>query len=252
MDSKAAYLNGNSMQNVNRKTSSVVIVAMFVFLGICLFFGIAEAGIAFIRNSHIMGFVFGAVLFVVALITMIIFSLYLKKGKFYGAGASVVYALAVLCLILLGFVIAFLTVKILNYSQPNTNQTDQKIYDFFSEDCIRAAEECTKITPQSRVEHTAVINDGAVFYVQTSHTDTFLGRITDGVYKFFPLVPPSESNDDPQPVCNAYTPMSTCVLVDCSKRIGGKEVECGKFRDEFIKCLQENDQERFNKCPKTS
>lgn len=225
MDSKKEYLNGNSMQNIGRKPAPAITISMYVFLGICMFFGIAEAGIAFVRNSHIMGFVFGAVLFLVALITMIIFSLYLRRGKFYGAGASIVYALAVLCLVLLGFVIAFLTVKILNYSQPNTNKEDQKIYDFFSEDCIRAAEECTKITPQSRVEHTAVINDGVVFYIQASHTDTFLGRITDGVYKFFPLVPPSESNDDPQPVCNAYTPMSTCVIVDCSKRIGGHEVE---------------------------
>lgn len=224
MDSKQEYLNGAPMQSVGRKPAPVITVTMFVFLGICMFFGLAEAGIAFVRNSHILGFIFGAVLFLVALLTMIIFVLYLKKGKFYGAGASVVYAMAVLCLVLLGFVIAFLTVKIINYSQPNTNKKDEKIYDFFSEDCIRAAQECVRITPQSRVEHTAVINEGKVFYIQASHTNTFLGLITDGVYQFFPLVPSSELNDDTTAVCNALTPLSTCVVVHCSKRIGGDDV----------------------------
>ena len=109
---------------------------------------------------------------------------------------KIIFGLSGLCLILLWFVICFLTVKILNYSQPNTNLPDLGFHDRFTQDWIEAAQKWSRITIQSRNEHTAVVksNDllpwkGDSFYVQTSHTNVFLGLITDGV-PYYPLSKP--------------------------------------------------------------
>lgn len=236
MDEKNNLIDRQTM-GITQTKYSMQEILLLVFLGIAEFLALAEWVAAFIRNSHILGFWFGAVLFLLTATTLVLMILWVKK-KVFEEKKKIIFGLCGLCLILLWFVICFLTVKILNYSQPNTNLPDLGFHDRFTQDWIEAAQKCSRITIQSRNEHTAVVKSsdllpwkGDSFYVQTSHTDVFLGLITDGVYKFGPFVPPSNSND-PQPkvLCSGQTPLyDSCTYVECSKRIGGSVIDCNDF-----------------------
>mmetsp|Transcript_29670 Transcript_29670/g.33993 ORF Transcript_29670/g.33993 Transcript_29670/m.33993 type:complete len:185 (-) Transcript_29670:115-669(-) len=183
-----------------------------------------------VRNSHYLGLIFGIVLFLTtaAAIGMTIF--FVKKKTFTEKRRLIVFSLVGLSVVLLCFVICFLTVKILNYSQENTNKPDQGVYTHYLEECRSASESCSKkITWQSRVEHSAITDvdvpgfyiKSGVYYHQTSHTDTFLGLITDAVYLFHPFF-----GQIPGEVCNEVGGgFYTCLQVSCSKRIGGEYID---------------------------
>lgn len=215
-------------------------VPMLIYLGVACFLGVLELSAAFIRNSHVLGFVFGCLLFLTSGFTILLLIIFVKKSQFFGSKKMIIFGLLVFSCILLGFTISFLSVKILNYTQKNTNLPDQKIYTYFPPVCQDQVKDWSKITFQSRVEHSAVVQDGLAYYAQTSHTDVFLGRIIDGVYTMIPYLAPIEGK-----VCNQF---GACFVVSCSDRIGGKDRDWGRFETDFATCMQANNNEKFNKC----
>lgn len=235
MDEKNELLDRKTM-GINQTKYSGLEIALLIFLGITLFLGLAEWVAAFIRNSHILGFCFGVTLFILTAATLILMVLWVKKGVFEQK-KKLIFILCGLCTLLLWFVICFLTVKILNYSQPNTNLDDLGINDRYTKDCVEAVQECSRITVQSRNEHTAIFHvdglpwQGGAFYVQTSHTDVFLGLIIDGVYAVQPFTSSIQPDGPNTNVLCSGTQIfgDACTLVACSKRIGGKTIECDDF-----------------------
>ena len=211
-------------------------IGLLVFLGIAEFLGLAEWIAAFIRNSHILGFWFGAVLFIMTAITLTLMILWVRKGAFIDQKRMIIFGLTAFWALLLCFVICFLTVKIINYSQPNTNLDDLGYHDRFSADCVEQVQKCSRITVQSRNEHTAIIKvsdqlpwQGDSFYVQTSHTDVFLGLIVDGVYSMAPYVPQMEIKAA-KIVWTGLTPYTdSWTFVTWTKRIGAKDTDWDDF-----------------------
>lgn len=204
----------------------ITIVATYILLSIFAFLGLAEVILAFLRNSHILGFILGLLLLLGSLFLIALYSISLRKTlspKIW----YVMYGIFAACFILMFFVTAFILVKVMSYSQMPSDIVDTKDYRFFTEDCISAAKKCTLTTAQSRAEDSRTFNLGTAeqpipaFYIQTSHTDAFLGLITDGKYLWFPNPNPSEDIADPQVVCNKIV----CTRVTCSKRIAAQDTD---------------------------
>lgn len=235
------YLIGVNNTSSSETKFRGIALFLLIFLSIACFLGFCETVAAFVRNSHVLGFIFGVCLFLTCAITIVILVTSVKKGTMDGGRKKMIFAMTGLAALLLCFVIMFLTVKIFNYSQPNTNKKDEKKYQFYSSACRNQVQECGKITFQSRVEHTAAIQGGIVWYAQISHTDTFLGLITDGVYT---MIPKAYVPSDVPAICNEF---GFCYIIRCSKRIGGKYIDCNEFATDFAKCMAKNNNENFNK-----
>mmetsp|Transcript_5006 Transcript_5006/g.5703 ORF Transcript_5006/g.5703 Transcript_5006/m.5703 type:complete len:172 (+) Transcript_5006:12-527(+) len=154
------------------------------------------------------------------------------------------YVIFAISLILFFLTTAILSVKMMSYSQEPSRAQDFKNYEIFSEDCHNAMKTCSKITVQSRVEGAKVVDEqGRLIYVQTSHTEWFLGLIKDGVY-FLTLGPAPE--DNPNSVCLADG--NVCLYVDCTKRIANSPITCDFIWEDFEKCMTKNENENFLKC----
>ena len=95
----------------------------------------------------------------------------------------------------------------------------------------------SRVTIQSRNEHTAITKvsyqlpwEGDSFYVQTSHTDVFLGLIVDGVYGMAPFYPQMESKD-PKLVWTGITPFTdSWTFVTWTMRIGANDTDWDDFK----------------------
>jgi hypothetical protein len=210
-----------------------------------MFFGFAETVVAFIRNSHIMGFVLGVLLFLVSLCAIVMTIMANKKGMFHGRASVIVFALTGVSLVLLGLVLGALIVKIINYSQTPSPIVNTDNFNMFSKDCLKAVQDCSRITKQSRNEDYKIYTNNddpkapyPTMYIQTSHTNTYPGYIIDGFYSIFP------KPDLPIPTCS----VSVCTGVKCQKRIGAGVVDCEDLATKFYDCMMENQAEKLQLC----
>ena len=157
-------------------------IGLMTFLGIAWFLGLWECIAAFIRNTHVLGFIVGAILFFLSAIALTLLIAWAMKYQFYGNKKTIILIITGACAFLLCFVICFLTVKIFNYSQKSPKITDLDDYRFYPDGCIKAAREWAKVTFQSRIESSKITERALVYYMQVSHTDVFLGLIVDTIY----------------------------------------------------------------------
>ena len=216
-------------------------IITLVFLGTVAFFCFLECVAAFVRNTHILGFVTGAITFFLSVGTILLLVMTMKRGNFEGKVPWVISLNVGIIIPLFCMVFSFIVVKLLNYTQPNTNKEDTGIDKFFTKKCREVTNECAYMGLQSRVEHTALIQEGYVYYQQVSYTDYFLGLITDSIIVNIPkIVSPVE--DAP---CNQY---DQCLIITCYDRIGGAEKECGDYSAKFLECMTNNDNEKWNEC----
>ena len=240
-------LDNKYFQNKAPRPNGFIVLVSGVLFGFFSFMGLAEMIVAFIRNTHILGFIVGFFLFICS-ITMIAFLVmyFMKRGlpkKLW----IVFYILFAITSVLFLLNMMFLSVKMMSYSQEPSRQTDFKSYQIFSEECHNTVKSCSEISVQSRVEGAKSLTEqGALLYVQTSHTEWFLGLITDGLY-FVQLGPCPEDEvnklEGPQG--------SFCVYADCNKRIANSPTSCGKLWKDFGSCMTKNDNENFLKCAPT-
>ena len=81
MDEKNNLIDRQTM-GINQTKYSMQEILLLAFLGIAEFLALAEWVAAFIRNSHILGFWFGAVLFLLTATTLVLMILWVKNKVF--------------------------------------------------------------------------------------------------------------------------------------------------------------------------
>ena len=165
---------------VQQKNSLILFITILVFLVIFEMITLAEWVIAFIRNSHILGFCLAAMLFILNTTTAILMSWWFKRGIFVKSRRKLILCLTGFCGLLLWLVICFLAIKIVNFSQENEDLADLGYRDRFTDEWTEQAQACSKTTIQSRVQYTAVIklNDrlpwkGDSFYITLIYKNWF-------------------------------------------------------------------------------
>lgn len=95
-EEKEVFLNGNSAYHTKKGPPKFFFILLYVFFGICIFLGVAEMVAAFLINTHILGFVFGALLFIISTTTLILTLIAHKRGTFDQRTKMIVVSLAVL------------------------------------------------------------------------------------------------------------------------------------------------------------
>ena len=170
-------------------------IAMFVFLGITLLLSAFEIAIALVNNTHVLGFCFAILLFLVALATLVLIIIWNKRGVFFGFKRKLVFGLLGFCAIFLWFIIAFIAVKLINYNQPYAGLVSNGKHDRYTEECTEEIRKWAMPFFQSRAQDPILLKvssltpyEADAFVVHGLNTDVFLGLVVDGVYKIGPYV----------------------------------------------------------------
>ncbi|CAI2378254.1 unnamed protein product [Moneuplotes crassus] len=218
--------------------------------GLFALFALAEMILAFIANTHIFGFIVGLIQFATCIILVIILVIYYRKLGLQTWMWKALYVLSAVSVLGFVLVLCFLCIKIMNFSQPPLKRGTVVVNTEFNKECLDAINLCSKTTPQSRIKYSATFDkDQGHYYVQTSHTDWFLGFITDGLYEITVEEKEAEGKEK-----KCFTENNEiCVYATCYKRISAVGTKCGNLWSSFEECLKtkpnpNKQDERWQKC----
>lgn len=243
-DTKELLSDYNITTKTKTKPNFVVVLAASILFGTMLVVAFGELIVALYRNTHILGFIIAFIQFFICIALLVLLTLYYHKGEFSKKIWLVFQILFGVSIVFFLLTSMFLSVKMMQFSQEPSRATDFKNNQIFTKECQNTIKSCSEIGIQSRVEGSKVVHpQGAALYVQTSHTDFFLGLIVDGVY-WAQIGPAPEDADSsisfPGDVASIY--------VRCNKRIASAPRKCKNLWKDFEKCLTKDENKNFLKC----